>query len=508
MPYSETYRERLFPFHLVIDTDLKVISVGHSLRKFVPITLGGSIEEYFEVHQPKKYNLTYEDLRASEGTLMFLSIKSLKDIRLRGEWVYDSHVDQLFFAGAPTFTSWDEVHGFGLSFDDFAKHDQTVDMLMLYQTQRHAMNSVRQLSDRLVANELFVRFFQKLPLLIWRTNVDKRFDYFNDTWIEFTGRQPLNEVGFGWTDHIHPDDVSRFISQYLTCFNLRRPFESVIRLRNKHGDYRILQVLGHPYHDAENKFSGYIGGCNDITDIKLNEDRLKDMNSMKSKLFGVISHDLKGPMSNIIGLVDILKKNYGKAQPEVMDKVIDKLDTSARTTYNLVQSLLDWSRSQQDRISMKPVSFDFNLIGQEVLASLRPQAEAKRIVLELSDGNINKVTADKEMFKTVLRNLVSNAIKFTPERGKVKISALKESGQLKFRISDNGVGISSEVMPMLFDDKHRPSTFGTSNEKGTGLGLLLCKDFVERHNGKIWAESSEGQGTDFIFTIPEVGKQD
>ena len=192
-------------------------------------------------------------------------------------------------------------------------------------------------------------------------------------------------------------------------------------LFRSHGDYRILQLLGHPYHDSENTFSGYIGGCNDITDIKMNEDRLKDMNSMKSKLFGVISHDLKVPMSNIIGLVDILKKNYGKAQPEVIEKVVEKLDSSARTTFNLVQSLLEWSRSQQDRIAMKPVSFDFNLVGKEVLASLSPQAEAKRISLELSDGNISKVTADEGMFKTVPRNLVSNAIKFTPVNGKVKI---------------------------------------------------------------------------------------
>ena len=492
----------LFPFHVSVNHNLEVVTVGRSLLKLVDLKIGDQLSDRFAVHQPKLYSLTYESLASSKRSMMFLQVNAVKPFKLRGEWTMNDEQSLLFFAGTPFYQSWEEVKQYGLTVDDFARHDPLIDLLLLHQTQELTEQNVLKLTEKIIINETFVRIFHKFTSMIWRAASDKRFDYFNETWFEFTGRTMEREIGFGWTDSIHPDDASKYLSVYMTSFNQRVPFDTEIRLRNRKGEFRFIRVYGQPYTDKDDRFMGYIGSCYDVTTIRENEVRLNELNTMKDNLLSIIAHDLKNPLVNIVGLVDILAKNYGKTDPQTVGTVIRNLDNTARTTFGLLQSLLEWSRSQKNDLRLNLRPFKFAEACDEVLDSLRPLADVKHIKIERELQDELEIVADENMFKTVVRNLVGNAIKFTHENGKVNISALRQNGDYKFVISDNGVGIPQEQIARLFETTRNKPTFGTANEKGTGLGLMLCKDFVNRHNGKIWAESKAGAGTDFIFTIP------
>jgi len=169
---------------------------------------------------------------------------------------------------------------------------------------------------------------------------------------------------------------------------------------------------------------------------------------------------------------------------------------------SLLGNLLDWSQTQTGRMKFTPENFDFAIVTNEVIELLNDTAHQKSIVIENKIKKNNLVYADEEMINTVLRNLIANAIKFSYPEGKITLSAEKINNELIVKIADNGVGISEKRIGKLFDISQNQSTSGTQKEKGTGLGLILCKEFIEKNNGRIWVESKVGIGSSFYFSIP------
>jgi len=165
-----------------------------------------------------------------------------------------------------------------------------------------------------------------------------------------------------------------------------------------------------------------------------------------------------------------------------------------------------WARTQQGKIPFKPQILSFTDICKNILEILNPNANAKNITINYSAADLLNVFADIDMLKTILRNLLSNAIKFTHNNGTININAEENSGNVTISVSDNGIGIAPDNLTKLFDISQIQTTTGTAEEKGTGLGLLLCKEFVEKHGGKIWVESEVGMGSNFKFTIPGLGE--
>jgi signal transduction histidine kinase len=229
---------------------------------------------------------------------------------------------------------------------------------------------------------------------------------------------------------------------------------------------------------------------------------LKELNATKDRFFSIIAHDLKGPISNLKQLSEILQKEIETISKEDLIDFIESMAISSKATMVLLENLLEWSRIQLGRIEFDPESIELKMLSSQIVSLLSTSAQNKKIELVENVPFSAMVIGDPNMLNTVIRNLVSNAIKFTPEGGKIEINYEEDEDFCTVSIIDNGVGISEENLNKLFKIDQSITTRGTSNEKGTGLGLILCKEFIEKHGGKIWVESVEGKGTTFKFNLP------
>jgi signal transduction histidine kinase/ligand-binding sensor domain-containing protein len=237
--------------------------------------------------------------------------------------------------------------------------------------------------------------------------------------------------------------------------------------------------------------------------LEHSNEQLSVLNATKDKFFSIIAHDLRNPFNVLMGLSEIMFKNYNKLSPDKIQKYSEIIYLSAKSGYNLLENLLQWSRSQTGNIAFDPTKVQLQVIAEETVALLEASAERKNVTIQQNIGPDVVAFADESMVMAIFRNLVSNAIKFCNENGTVKISAyLGGNGSIEVSVSDNGVGISKDIIDRLFRIDSTISTKGTFNETGTGLGLLLCKEFVGKHNSKIWVISEENKGSDFRFTLP------
>ncbi|MBS1576066.1 MAG: HAMP domain-containing histidine kinase [Bacteroidetes bacterium] len=228
--------------------------------------------------------------------------------------------------------------------------------------------------------------------------------------------------------------------------------------------------------------------------------KLEELNSLKNKLFSVISHDLKAPMYALRNLFQNVQQHNlpGEEIKEMLPEVVNDLNY----TTGLMENLLQWAKSQMQVNTVFPQRFDIAETFNDVMHALRLSAKAKSIDVENNFSKPVYVYADKDMINLVLRNLISNAIKFTPEEGRIFISATERKGAVEIEVKDTGIGISKENLEKLFREFYTSN--GTSNESGTGLGLMLCKEFLAKNEGTIVVKSEEGKGSVFTFTLPFV----
>jgi signal transduction histidine kinase len=234
------------------------------------------------------------------------------------------------------------------------------------------------------------------------------------------------------------------------------------------------------------------------------ENELISINATKDLFFSIIAHDLKAPFNTIMGFSDLIIE-MGKDIDQVKsDQYMKIIADSALHAYNLMENLLLWAGSQTGKIGFNSENITLYEFVSENISLVAGQAKAKNIIIESSVHKDCFVIGDKNMINTVLRNLMSNAVKFTQHNGRIRISCSVNNSMSEITVADTGIGMPKEKLRKLFMIEHAGSTKGTDNEKGTGLGLILCKDFIEKHGGKIWVESEEGKGSRFIFTLPGI----
>ncbi len=231
-------------------------------------------------------------------------------------------------------------------------------------------------------------------------------------------------------------------------------------------------------------------------------NQLREMNASKDQLFSVIGHDLRGPLLSFTGFLKLLSQHSDNLSKEELKRFLVDLDRSFKNLFNLLENLLEWSLSQTGMIDFKPEIFDIAFSLKENGELLNDQACNKNISIVNECHSSLLVNAHPNSVHTVIRNLISNAIKFTSEGGKITLRAEPVDGSVRVSVIDTGQGINVEVIQKLFKIGSKHSTFGTANEKGSGLGLVLCKDFVEKNGGTIGVESIEGKGSTFHFTVP------
>jgi len=261
--------------------------------------------------------------------------------------------------------------------------------------------------------------------------------------------------------------------------------------------------------NAEDKLMGVLGILIDITDIRETENKLKDSQARlrevinaKDKFFNIMAHDLKNPFNAILGLTALIADDFENHTETELIQYIKLINQSSTQIYSLLENLLEWARAQSGSIEKNPTVFTINAIIQDCINLFNQSIQQKNIALTLDFKKDYEALADKNMILTVLRNLLSNALKFTDTNGSIRIKVEKKDDYLKISVIDSGVGIQPENLERLFKIDQPVSTRGIDNEKGTGLGLIICKEFVKQNGGTIIVTSEVGKGSTFSFTLP------
>ena len=241
-------------------------------------------------------------------------------------------------------------------------------------------------------------------------------------------------------------------------------------------------------------------------ELEAQKIELAELNASKDKFFSIISHDLRSPFNALLGFAQLLSENVGQYSLDEIKQKADRIRNSAEKLYDLLENLLTWSRIQRGAIEYYPEKFDLAEVIEDNIELFAPNADHKSITLNSSLQEEILVYADYSMVNTIIRNLTSNALKFTNDGDSVTLSAtIRQNDQyVEMAVSDTGIGISEEVLPKLLRIDTQHTDVGTAGEKGTGLGLILCKELVEKNGGKIWIESEVGKGTTFRFTLPKT----
>jgi CheY-like chemotaxis protein len=238
--------------------------------------------------------------------------------------------------------------------------------------------------------------------------------------------------------------------------------------------------------------------------LKQQSIELKELVATKDKFFSIISHDLRGPIGGFMALTELMADESTELSPEEQKEFIVEISKSSRNVFNLLENLLEWALIQQGNILFKPEHIDLTELVNESTRTLHDSIQKKNIHLDVVLAADLKVFADANMIQSVIRNLVSNAIKFTPVGGEIAISAgFTENKNLVIVVKDSGIGMNHTIKTDLFQLDKKTGRSGTEGEQSTGLGLILCKEFIEKHGGELWVESEEGVGSSFYFTIPD-----
>lgn len=321
-----------------------------------------------------------------------------------------------------------------------------------------------------------------------------------------------SEEADSWIDFVPMEDLELINSKFQELIEGKSEHYSVEH-RIKRADGTTGWVISSGRFVKGDKLNPdkIIGTLTDITNLKSAEKKLKQYSSelrksnlAKDNFFSIIAHDLRNPFHTILGASELLANYSDQMSQEEIRETALNIYRSASNVYNLLVNLLEWSRFQTGKIEVNKVQFDLCEIVEQVIELYSDTLKNKN---QLLTNNFDKncyVFADKYMIESVVRNLISNAIKFTPPGGKIELSCKNiDEDRVEFSVKDNGIGISQEIQQKLFQLDAHISTKGTEQEKGTGLGLILCKDFIEKNDGTISFESEAGKGSLFRITVPK-----
>jgi len=348
----------------------------------------------------------------------------------------------------------------------------------------------------------------------WEWNVQTGDAVYNEKWAEIVGYtlEELSPVNINtWTKLAHPEDLKESEAQLMQLFTHKISYYDLeCRMQHKNGNWIWVHDRGKVTDwTTDGKplmAAGTHSNINARKEIELslkeNEIRLHELIATKDKFLSIIAHDLRNPFNTIVGFSELLLGKIKSKDYADSEEFARNILTSSCNTLNLLTNLLEWAKSQTNKIALNPEYFDISLLIDEIVKFSIESANHKQISISKVMPTDTMVFADRRMIGTIIRNLLSNAIKYTDISGKIIIYVNNISQGITVEIKDNGVGIGIEKMNKLFRIDQSTSTRGTRNEKGTGLGLILCKEFIDKHGGKIQVKSEVGTGSIFSFTIP------
>ena len=370
----------------------------------------------------------------------------------------------------------------------------------------------KKIEEELAAERNLLRnLIDNMPDRIYAKDLKGRFIVCNEALVERMGKTSVEEIiGKSDFDLISHDLAEQYFENEQEIIKTGKP------LINHEESMGIVDGISRwnlttkaPLRDTTGNIIGVVGTGRDITDRKLAEEEiqlknelLQTINAEKDKFFSILAHDLKGPLSAFLDATQILTEEIHKMPIEDIKEITISMKESASSIYGLLENLLEWSRLKRGRMEFSPEKLFVKQKITYCTEILKESARKKNITLNYSLAEELEVTADSHMFETIIRNLVSNAIKFTPKSGEIFISATKKpDNSTEIAVRDTGIGMNKEMISRLFLLNEKTNRNGTDGEPSTGLGLLLCKEFIDKQNGKIRVESEVGKGSTFSFSL-------
>jgi PAS domain S-box-containing protein len=441
--------------------------------------------------------------RENEGATDFLSIKysAFHKIDFYGKiWSVKFSKFTSLFTGRYSISIYLVLFGgFTASFLVFA-------FFVSYIDAREKTKQLYQLTSELKqSEEKFRNFVENSHVGVFQTDITGTIFYVNNAIVKMLGYSLSNEFLSAKAPLFYKDKAKRaeVVSELRTSGKV---INKEIEFVTKNGDI-VLMLLNAILVDDH-----IDGTAIDITQRKIAEEELEKKSielqqtiSEKDKFFSIISHDLKSPFQGFIGITQLMAENTKDFSISELSNFSSELNNRARNLFKLLQNLLEWARVQQGAISFEPEIISLKEIVEVNVETLKQFSENKSIAIVNETDATCKVFADKNMINSVCQNLLSNAIKFTKRSGKIFVTS-KDTGNnfIEISVVDSGIGMSPEILSKLFKIEERVGEAGTEGEESTGLGLLLCKEFVEKNGGSIWVESVEGNGSKFSFTLPKA----
>jgi PAS domain S-box-containing protein len=341
-----------------------------------------------------------------------------------------------------------------------------------------------------------------LPEIVFMIDINERFVFLNNTCLEkfkLSNRDIERNISLR-------EVISGESLYHLRKLYLGEPNQETLHAREINGirkDGSRFPFTAYFTKLMENgKIKGFIGVGFDLTEIITIEKQLTEANLAKMKFLSIIAHDLRNPFNSLLGFSTLLLANYDRYTDDKIKEYLKYMSRSASQGHQLLENLLDWARANARKMEINPETFDLQNTIIETVGLLSGIASKKSITLSQYIGEFCNVYADQNMIRTIIRNLISNAIKFTPRGGLIKITARNENDITVVDVADNGIGISEDKVTNLFSLSSDYSTLGTEKETGTGLGLILCSEFIALNKGTIEASSIPGNGSIFTIRIP------
>ena len=361
------------------------------------------------------------------------------------------------------------------------------------------------------SEEKFRKIFESSGIGIATLAPDGHFSKVNSSFCEILGYTEADLIGMNFRNITHPGDIEKSleITKELLKNELIEGKSIEKRYLHKSGDIVWALTTISLIRDIDNKPQFFIAQVQNITKRKKSEEQLikyteelKLLNASKDKFFSIISHDLRSPFNSLLGLTEYISHSYDEMTPQDIRSSITSIYSSSKQVYGLILNLLEWSMIQSGRITVDRCIINLKELGNEIKNLYEEAASQKQLELTININEEIFVYADKYMIDTIIRNFVSNSIKFTNSGGKIIVKGIINGDNAEVSVTDTGIGISLEDQKNLFRIDEQLRRDGTANEKGTGLGLILCKEFAEKNGGVVWVESEVGKGSRFSVTLP------
>lgn len=356
---------------------------------------------------------------------------------------------------------------------------------------------------------------ETIPHLVWTTTPDGYHDYFNERWEQYIGYRASETFGYRWHTFLHPDDQQRAQDTWSNCLNTGNPYEIEYRFKRYDGVYRWFLARAMPIRSPTGQIKKWFGTCTDIDEQKMAAHRRAELlilerqsrkaaeqaSRTREELLAVVSHELRTPLMSILGWSELLQR--GKLKPDRYEVALEAIVRSARTQASLVDDLLDVSQIFVGNSNGALQKLNFAELVRREIETGDPGAQTNKIRITFTSAQNILVIGCEKRLSQVIRNLISNAIKFTPPNGSVNVNLAQDDKDAVLTVVDSGVGIAADVISKIFDSFQQGHAGESRAYGGLGLGLTIAKRIVENHNGNITAFSDGlGNGSTFVVRLP------